>query len=218
MGNRSSERYATIDWPAPSNVVAYSTLRDSDLPDIPSDPKWLHQVHGANVVQADTVTRNTEADSSYTKKSEVVCVVRTADCLPILICDKQGTQVAAIHAGWRSMSKNIISETFKKMSIDPADTLVWLGPAIGPDKFEVDQDVLDDFTANGWDINFGFKSSDNKWLVDIYELAKISLKKLQVPVDNIYGGDFCTYSDPSRFYSYRRSKDVGRMQHLIWLK
>lgn len=175
-------------------------------------------MHGARVVQADPAARHTEADAAYTTTSNTVCVVATADCLPILLCDKAGTAVAAIHAGWRSLGAGIITNTLQQFPAAAKDCLAWLGPAIGAEKFEVDTDVLDYFKAHGWDLEQGFRQFGSKWLVDLYTLARKSLMQLGLAADNIYGGEFCTYSEPETFYSYRRSKDTGRMYHLIWLK
>lgn len=222
-----SEQYLVPDWPAPSNIVALTTLRDTDLEHIhlPNRPVWLKQVHGINVVRAEQVTNQVpEADASITFTPNIICAIRTADCLPLLICDQAGTQVAAIHAGWRGLAAGIIAQTCQRLTAPLHQCLVWLGPAIGPKAFEVGKDVLDGFIAQGWSqehVNAAFKSCDSvgaKWLGDLNYLARVTLLQQGALSTNIYGGEWCTVSDSQRFYSYRRSKDVGRMVSLIWIK
>jgi len=215
-------------WPAPANVHAFTTLKTSN-PDyteqLPAKPTWLKQVHGTKVVCADNLrVELPEADASIAFQAGTVCVVRTADCLPLLICDTRGTQVAAIHAGWRGLAAGIIAETCKLLSAPPDQCLVWLGPAIGAQAFEVGPDVLESFLNYGWaeeHIQNAFKPREgviNKWLGDLAQLARLSLQQHGILSNNIYGGEWCTYSDPARFDSYRRSADTNRMSSLIYLK
>lgn len=214
------------NWPCPPNIEAFTTLRNTQLSslNLPAEPVLLNQVHGNKVIIADEVTATLPtADASYTAKSKVICAVKTADCLPLLICDMDGTQVAAIHAGWRGLAAGVISSTCKQFKSPMRDCLVWLGPSIGPQAFEVGQDVLDGFRAHGWaehHIAAAFSPSlPGKWLGNLCALAKITLQQQGVPAENIYGGEWCTYSDTERFYSYRRSQsDLGRMLSLIWIK
>jgi len=220
-----SEQYLTPDWPAPSNVIALTTLRDTNFEKItlPNQPAWIKQVHGNVVVNAaQLVDATTEADAAVAFQTNIICAIRTADCLPLLICDQAGTQVAAIHAGWRGLAAGIIAKTCQQLTAPLQQCLVWLGPAIGPNAFEVGQDVLEGFAAYGWDqkhINAAFKPyGDKKWLGDLNYLARATLQQHGVLNSNIYGGEFCTVSDPLRFYSYRRSADIGRMLSLIWIK
>lgn len=219
------QRYLTPSWPAPKNIMAYTTLRGGDVSQIPlpAEPFWLKQVHGKTVVCIDQLSHQLpDADAAISFKPNNICTIRTADCLPILICDKAGTQVAAVHAGWRGLAAGIINTTTSLLTCAMSDCLVWLGPAIGPDTFEVSQDVLDAFIDYGWDskhIELGFKAQpDGKFFGNLYYLARIALQQLGIPADNIYGGEWCTFSDPQRFYSYRRSKDTERMVSLIWIK
>jgi len=180
--------------------------------------QWLNQVHGNNVVCADeNFLSNPDADASYARESNNACVVMTADCLPILLCDKQGRQVAALHAGWRSLAAGIIENTVATFeNMEKKDVLAWFGPAIGPDAFEVGQDVFDVFIKKDTNAVSAFKQiSQTKWLANIYQLAKIELN--QRGITQIYGGDFCTFNEPSRFYSYRRDGQTGRMASLIYI-
>ena len=215
----------TGDLQAPANVKALTTLRNTSenyLDLLPAKPAWLKQVHGTKVVCAENLTQELpEADAAISFAANNICVVRTADCLPILVCDTKGTQVAAIHAGWRGLAAGIIAATNHLLTAPVAERLVWLGPAIGPQVFEVGQDVLDSFLGNGWESRhiqqaFMPKQEPQKFLGDLYYLARIALQQLGFLDKNIYGGEYCTYSDPARFYSYRRSADSGRMASLIW--
>jgi polyphenol oxidase len=223
------------DWPAPPHIKAYTTLRDlwtekeegeldSNRPnnklktwlDLPSDPIWITQKHTAIAVQATPENKDKIADASFTAQPNNVCAVLTADCLPILICNQQGTHVAAIHAGWRGLANGIIEATLEGIQQPADDLLVWLGPAIGPKKFEVGQDVFDAFISKHSESHLAFTPlREGKWLADLYALAKIRLG-LQ-GITHIYGGTFCTYTQDNLFFSYRRDKGkTGRMVSLIW--
>lgn len=214
------------DWPAPDNVHAFTTTRttpDTYIYSLPTEPVWLKQVHGTHVQDIDITTPTVpEADASISFKPNTVCAIRTADCLPVLLCDTAGTQVAAIHAGWRGLSAGILQTTCAKLTAAPSNCLAWLGPAIGSQSFEVGRDVLNNFLDNGWElpvINSAFQlkpQTNDKWLANLYQLARHALQQHGFAAENIYGGEWCTYSDPERFYSYRRSKDTGRMVSLIW--
>lgn len=221
--------------------------------ELPQEPLWLRQVHGMDVVdagqveQASQVTLEShnllsaapsasgavEADASFTDKPGVVCAILTADCLPILLCDRAGTHVAAIHAGWRGLASGVIDATIARWSVAPQETLVWLGPAIGPTAFEVSDEVVAAFEANGFKItdtlfkpkvllpNPSFLSLSSpqpgKFLGDLYGLARQRLTQLGVADDAISGGDYCTLTQADLFYSYRRETPTGRMASLIWL-
>ncbi|WP_340121625.1 peptidoglycan editing factor PgeF [Methylobacter svalbardensis] len=238
------KHWLTPDWPAPANIHAATTLRvggvsggvygslnpamhvgdDADLVTqnrqiikgllgLPGDPVWLDQIHSHRAVQAVTSEPLQQADASYTSESGIVCAVMTADCLPLLVCSTDGSQVAAIHAGWRGLLTGVISNTVSAMQ--QSDLLVWLGPAIGPDCFEVGAEVRDAFLAKSAVFIPAFKPQSNgKWLADIYQLARIDLGLLGI--DKVYGGGFCTVTEQERFYSYRRDKETGRMATLIW--
>ncbi|MBP9764559.1 MAG: peptidoglycan editing factor PgeF [Gammaproteobacteria bacterium] len=189
---------------------------------LPQEPLWLAQTHSARVVDVgDFIDPNNlnnpknpiDADASVAFKPDQICAVLSADCLPILLCNKSGTRVSAIHAGWRGLAAGIVEAAMSKLDCDPATLLVWLGPAIGPTVYEVQADFLLAFKE--YQSEATFKPKENgRWLADIYQLARARLKKLGVTA--IYGGEFCSYQDNARFYSFRRSGATGRMATLIW--
>jgi len=263
------------EWNAPENIKSLQTTRhegcskvpfdtfnlaehvDDSIHDVkknrqklvellPSEPIWLNQVHSNQVVEASLSAFGTAADGSYTMQSNVVSVVMTADCLPVLICNRQGNGVAAIHAGWRGLVNGILEQGVKKLlnasQCQPEDLLVWLGPAIGPEMFEVGDEVRQAFLYKELD-NSPDKASiskcfipansassleqmnsppvdtlalKRKWLANIYQLARIRLSS--IGVENFFGGTYCTYKENDRFYSYRRDGKTGRMASLIWIE
>jgi polyphenol oxidase len=186
---------------------------------LPSEPVWLNQVHGINVVDAANTTCVADADASYTNRRNVVCVTMTADCLPILICDTAGTLVASIHAGWRSLCDGVIEATVAKMGVETSQLMAWLGPAIGPNAFEVGGEVREQFIALDGQAQAAFKPHGKKWLGNLYQIATQRLNILGVT--QIYGGghneNWCTFTQKDRFFSYRRDGVTGRMATLIWL-
>ncbi|MCW8930697.1 MAG: peptidoglycan editing factor PgeF [Gammaproteobacteria bacterium] len=197
---------------------------------LPTEPKWLNQVHSDIVVDASSSVIGVNADGSFTTKNRIVSVVMTADCLPVLISNRQGTGVAAIHAGWRGLASGILEQGVKKLLVashsQPEDLLVWFGPAIGPEIFEVGDDVRQIFLRNVFDdLNASScfiakdKTNDSKeikWLADIYQLARLRLSA--IGVENFFGGTYCTYKESDQFYSYRRDGKTGRMASLIWIE
>lgn len=232
------------NWQAPANIHAAMTLRSGGFSvgeydsfnlalhvgddenavlknrallkqalDLPYDPVWLTQTHSKIVVNADKTAPFTEADASYTNQANVVCAVMTADCLPVLMCSNDGLEIAAIHAGWKGLQAGIISNTLEKFQ--NKNVCVWLGAAIGANSFEVGLDVYHAFVDNNpaFATAFNAKNSE-KFLADIYQLAKIEL--VERGVFNVVGGEYCTYSEPDKFYSYRRNAQTGRMATLIW--
>lgn len=236
--------FITPNWPAPSNVMAIQTTRlggvshapyDSlnlgshvnDNPKcvaqnrqllstfVPTEPVWLNQVHGVRVVDAALSDCFENADASYSLVKNVVCVVMTADCLPILICNKSGTIVAAVHAGWRSLCDGVIEETIKAMAVPAEEVMVWLGPAIGPDAFEVGAEVRAQFIEKHKQAEMAFKEDGDKWLGNLYQIAKLRLQSLGVK--DVYGETLCTYTNSEQFFSYRRNGITGRMATMIWL-
>jgi len=238
------KHWITTEWPAPASVHAATTLRTGgvsfgafnslnaalhvgdnaefvrqnrtiikEMLDLPGEPVWLEQIHSNKAVDAANSGLLQQADASYTDKPGVICAVMTADCLPVLVCASEGSQVAAIHAGWRGLLTGVIGNTLAEIASH--DVLVWLGPAIGPDCFEVGDDVRDAFLLKSTAFSTAFKArGKGKWLADIYQLARIDLAALGV--HKIYGGTFCTVTEQERFYSYRRDKETGRMVTLIW--
>jgi len=185
---------------------------------LPNAPVWLNQVHGTTVVDLDrkiTPTTLPKADGSYTRHANQICVIMSADCLPILLTDTQGTQVAALHAGWRGLASGIIENLLKKWPSPLNRVIAWLGPAIGPASFEVGAEVRQAFITQDSDAKKAFHPSHNeKWLANLYLLAKQRLKSRGI--NHIYGGDYCTFNESSRFFSYRREGQTGRMASLIW--
>ena len=183
---------------------------------LPSDPVWLNQVHGADVVDAGTVSGVPDADASFATTPGVVCAVLTADCLPVLFCDLSGQVVAAAHAGWRGLAAGVLGNTVARMRDAGAQQIqAWLGPAIGSRRFEVGVDVLQAFAGLDPAGRHFALQANGKYLADIYALARLALHACGV--DLFAGGDFCTVEDAPRFYSYRRDGVTGRMASLIWI-
>ena len=250
--------FITPNWPAPKNVHALQTNRHkghsqapfdslnfgmhvNDNPmhvaqnrqllseHLPREPVWLNQTHSITVVDAANTTCLPNADASFSTKKNVVCVVMTADCLPVLLCDKAGTIVIAVHAGWRGLCDGAIEasidEACRAAQIMPADLMAWLGPAIGPNAFEVGAEVRDQFIMQDGQAEAAFKphkndnQEQNKWLANIYQIATQRLNNCGV--SQVYGGgiesDFCTFTQKEQFFSYRRDGVTGRMASLIWL-
>lgn len=187
---------------------------------------WLNQVHGVQVIESLRETVETAsplppvADASYSRQSGVACAVMVADCMPVMITDKQGSVVGVAHAGWRSLCGGVVSQLLSNMQIDPSETLVWLGPCIGPEAFEVDQDVLHAFQESGafsgLDVKKAFvPGKGNRYLADLRLLATMQLSRLGVT--EIYQSSDCTYSRSDTYFSYRRDGTTGRMAALIWM-
>lgn len=234
------------DWPAPASVRALTTTRHGgvSLPPydslnlgdhvgdeplavaenrrrlcvgagLPGEPRWLSQVHGTGCCDATLVPTGTEADAQFATRPGVVCAVLTADCLPLLLCDAGGTRVAAVHAGWRGLLNGVIENSIQAMGAG-SELLAWLGPAIGPGAFEVGEEVRHAFVTHAPRAAAAFAPAGaGKWRADIYRLAHQRLAACGI--SRVYGGEFCTYSDSERFYSYRRDGQTGRLASLIWL-
>lgn len=182
--------------------------------------QWLEQVHGIEVVEAGADAGYSRADASWSRRPGVACAVMTADCLPVLFTDNRGEVIAAAHAGWRGLLDGVLQATVKAMAVAPCDILAWLGPAIGPQAFEVGPEVREAFLADSGDT--GAEGSfvanperENHYFADLYQLARQRL--VAAGVSQVYGDDYCTFSDPERFYSYRRDGQTGRMASLILL-
>ncbi|SIQ57592.1 peptidoglycan editing factor PgeF [Aquipseudomonas alcaligenes] len=241
--NPSSD-WLTPDWPAPASVRACVTTRAGGVSLPPFDslnlgdhvedapwavaanrqvlvdalgcrPAWLKQVHSPDVVEADSRCVPT-ADASWSATPGTACAVLTADCLPALFCDRAGTRVAAAHAGWRGLAGGVLENTVAALGIEPAELLVWLGPAIGPQSFEVGAEVREVFVAAHAEAQRAFVPSLNagKFMADLYALARIRLAADGVTA--VYGGGLDTFSDP-RFFSYRRAARTGRFASLVWI-
>jgi YfiH family protein len=211
------------DWPAPRHVRALMTTRSmGDMASagraslrgrVPADPVWLQQVHGVTVVNLDERNASLQADAAFTRKPGVVCAVGAADCMPVLLTDEAGSIVAAAHAGWRGLSAGVIEAALLAMKVRTDRVLAWLGPAIGPDAYEVGRDVRIAFASHGR--AFSAPTRPGHWRLDLYAVARERLRR--AGVSQVYGGHFCTYSDPVRFFSYRRDKTKERMAALAWL-
>ena len=180
-----------------------------------SQPVWLTQVHSTEILQAEnTFTEPPVADAAITTKVGLPLTVMTADCLPVLFCDKDGTVVATAHAGWRGLCAGILEKTISAMQSAPDNILAWIGPAIGPSAFEVGDEVKAAFIAQDPEAVHAFTAHNGKWLADLFLLARQRLNAAGVSA--IYGGNQCTFSDAEHFYSYRRDGQIGRMVGLIW--
>ena len=190
---------------------------------LPSEPAWLRQMHGVGVVDAAIVDAHggdaeLEADASFTDARGVVCAILVADCMPVLFCNREGTRVAAAHAGWRGLAAGVLEATLDASGLAPRDTIAWIGPAIGPTRFEVGADVRDAFLVKHTACGAGaaFKPHGHgKWHADLPALARMRLNAHGV-VD-VFESGLCTASDAARFYSYRRDGATGRMAALIWI-
>lgn len=233
------------DWPAPARVHALQTTRcggvssgpytSLNLGDhvgddaaavaanrallgdrLPAPPLWLRQIHGTAVVDAAQAVAGAEADGALARQPGQVCVVMTADCLPVLLCDRAGTVVAAVHAGWRGLCAGIVEAAVAAMAVPESDMLAWLGPAIGPAAFEVGDEVRAAFVAHDPAAAVAFAPrGEGKWLADIYRLARQRLAAAGVAA--VFGGGECTVADDQRWFSYRRDGTTGRMGTFIWL-
>jgi YfiH family protein len=235
------------DWPAPGNVRAVITTRAGGVSTgpyssfnlgrttgddeaavkenrdrlrslLPADPRWLRQVHGATVVEAESVRDAPQADAATARESGTVCSIMIADCLPVLFTDAQGSIVAAAHAGWRGLAAGILDNTIAAMAARGAnarDLVAYIGPGIGPAAFEVGEDVYEAYTSRDAGAAAAFRADGRgKWLADLPLLARRALERCGVT--RVYGADLCTYSDARRFYSYRRDRVTGRMGAFIW--
>jgi YfiH family protein len=246
MTMKSSIEYLVPDWPAPEWVHAASTTRNGGVSGgawatfnlaqhvaddpahvarnrrsliealhLPSQPVWLQQVHGVRVLDLSGDRSDTMADAGFSATPGVVCAVMTADCLPVLFTDTGGSAVAAAHAGWRGLVSGVLEATVAHFA-DPGEVMAWLGPAIGPQAFEVGAEVRDAFFAHHPQAVQAFRpNAAGRWLADIYALARQRLAS--VGVRRIYGGGLCTFSEADRFFSYRREHVTGRMASLIWM-
>ncbi|MCG6933800.1 MAG: peptidoglycan editing factor PgeF [Gallionella sp.] len=240
------EHLIVPDWPAPATVRSLQTTRaggisrapyDSlNLGDhvgdaplavernrmllnglLPSEPVWLNQVHGTTVANADSASCLPQADACIARHRAAVCVVMTADCLPVLLCDTQGSVVGVAHAGWKGLAAGVIEATVKSMDVAPETVMAWLGPAISQDAFEVGDEVRAAFVAVQPQAASAFVAGQGgKWFADLYTLARLRLNALGIT--RVYGGGSCTFREREQYYSYRRDGATGRMGTFIWLE
>lgn len=227
MGGNSNGNYKTNNLALhvgdDAEIVEANRLALVQQLSLKRNPQWLEQVHGIKVARArdDKLVRT--ADAAYTTETGLACVVMTADCLPILLCDRDGTQVAAVHAGWRGLAKGVVARAVQQFAIPAGQLLAYLGPAISQPHFEVGVEVLEAFFKSARDPRHSERVADAfkpglrplHFHADIFALARAELQALGVHA--IYGGGLCTFSDQDNFYSYRRDRDTGRMASLIWL-
>ena len=208
------------DWDAPSNVLAGTSTRNANLDELPGKPKWLKQVHGATVVRSDDpafAVGPVEADGIISSSRNDMIAVRTADCLPVLLCSAAGDEIAAVHCGWRSLAADILAEAVAQMGTPAGQLLAWLGPAISQPAFEVQDDVRDAFVGADAAAAAHFTpNARGRWQADLYGLA--AQKLAAAGISPISGGGFCTVGDPERFYSWRRDGETGRLVSFITLK
>lgn len=231
------------DWPAPATVRALSTTRNGGCSGgawtsmnlgercgdeaahvrrnreqlaslLPAAPQWLNQVHGRRVARhTGRVIDAPEADALVAFEPGRVCAVLTADCLPVAICDRAGSRVGVAHAGWRGLAAGVLEATVDALACEPSNLMAWLGPAIGPEAYEVGAEVAaafpDEFEAS-------FLPRGDRWLLDLYAVAR--LKLAAAGVRDVCGGGYCTFSEPGRFFSFRRDGVTGRMATLAWLQ
>ncbi len=204
------------DNPEQVNVNRQQLLKYYKLP---TEPVWLNQVHGCQVIEVPHSHSPSPptADAAFTRTAEQLCTVMTADCLPLLICNRRGNKVAAAHAGWRGLAAGVIETSVAQFNEKPTELLVWLGPAIGAEVFEVGSEVRDIFINKQAQSAAAFKENRaGYYLADIYQLARLRLQSMGI--DAVYGGEYCTFTDVDHFYSYRRDGTTGRQASLIWFE
>ncbi len=238
--------WVPASWSAPDGVVAGTTLRhggvsggnysslnlgsrgedDADAVmqnrkrfasycNLPAEPRWLRQVHGNRVVVEPSPGETPEADAAITRRAGVVCAVLTADCLPVILASSDGSALAIAHAGWRGLANGILDATVRAMAVSPAGLVAWLGPAISQAAFEVGDEVREQFLDGDQAAEACFAANERgRWQADLYGLARLRLGKLGVAA--VTGGEFCTYSEPERFFSYRRDGACGRMASFVF--
>jgi len=239
-------RAIAANWPAPASVRALSTTRDGGVSqgpwcslnlgescgddpeavalnrkrlrqDLPSDPRWLQQVHGTRLIHLDQWRPGIQADAAWTDRPGQVCAILTADCLPILLAERHGELVAAIHGGWRGLAADIVAGVLRALPAARSDLLAWIGPAIGPDHYEVDAPVRDALLALDAKLSNCFEPSrEDHWLADLKAVAKQRLRALGV--DSVFDAKLCTAAETHHFFSHRRDRGIsGRQAGLIWI-
>ncbi len=206
------------DWVAPANIVAGTTLRHAENFAFPAAPRWLIQVHGNRVVELDSDEFSAgppRADAVLADRPGSICAVRTADCLPVLFCSRDGRRIAAAHAGWRGLAAGILEQTVMALGSNPSELLAWFGPAISQAAFEVGSEVRAAFLARDRAAEVAFVANDRgRWQADLGLLARQQLHTAGVTA--IYGGEHCTFAEANRFFSYRRDGETGRLVSFIF--
>jgi polyphenol oxidase len=242
-----AESFLVPDWPLPPRVRAAFTLRTGGvsvspfdslnvaahvgdelqavganrrriarLLELPNEPAWLEQVHGIDVADLDCASTPVRADAAVTRLQGRICAVQVADCLPVLFAAKNSSAVAAAHCGWRGLANGVLEAAVRALGVNPRELCAWLGPAIGPLAFEVGDEVRASFLAQDERATRAFVANPRgRWQCDLYQLARQRLAALGVHA--VFGGGLCTYSDPLRFFSFRRDGRCGRMAALVWL-
>ncbi len=198
---------------APGAVAANRDRLASALA-LDTAPCWLEQVHGTRVLDLDTEPPG-RADGAVTSSAGRVCAVLTADCVPVLLAARDGSRVGVAHAGWRGLAAGVLAAAVERMRRPPAQIQAWLGPAIGPTRYEVDARVRDAFVGDDPAGQACFAPTRlGHWNADLYGLARTSLAR--AGVEAVFGGNFCTFTASERFFSHRREAPCGRMATLIW--
>ena len=239
-GGVSRSSYASLNLSTGVGDHATSVARNrrilAQMLDLPAEPLWLRQVHGTTVLDLDggdpsAATQRSEqpsprpstsrqppaADGAVTSRPGQPCVVLTADCLPVLLCDATGTRVGVAHAGWRGLAGGVLESAVSRMAVDPGRLLAWIGPGIGSGAYEVGGEVLEKFAASDPDAAQYFAANANgRWQADLYGLARHRLRA--AGVEAVYGGGWCTHTESERFFSHRRESPCGRMATVIWLE
>lgn len=227
QGGFSSGGYASLNLAThcgddPAAVQANREILRHAL-QLPSAPCWMEQVHGCDVMhptRADSEMKGCgeAADAAWTDQPGIVCAVLTADCLPVVLADRAATVVAVAHAGWRGLAAGVLEATLDELPVAPAELMAWLGPCIGVRAFEVGAEVREAFCAHDTEALAAFAPAarPGHWMADLPCLARQRL--LRAGVGNIHVGEYCTFSQPEQFFSYRRDGQTGRMATLAWLQ
>jgi hypothetical protein len=220
------------DWPVPRGVRAFVTTRAlGDMRKgaagrerlramVPAEPLWLHQVHGTHVHDAHVAQSSggaLEGDSFVLRGPGPVCAIQAADCMPVVLAGETGDVLGIAHAGWRGLAAGVIEATLGAMEVVPDRVIAWLGPAIGPNAYEVGEDVRDAFLGRDAAAQSAFAAiRPHHWLLDLYAIARQRLAR--AGIERIFGGTLCTYSDRERFFSFRRDRTSERMAAVAWLE
>lgn len=199
-------------------AVAHNRAALERIAGLPGPPRWLRQVHGTRVRRfaAGAADGEMDADAAVTSEPDVVLAVLSADCLPILLCAADGSEVAAVHAGWRGLAAGVIERSVQAMRAEPGRLLAWIGPAAGPLRYEVGDEVRRAFVEASGTAGAAFRAArPGHWLCDLFALARDRLAA--AGVGQVFGGQHCTISDPARFFSHRRDGRSGRLATLVWI-